>query len=109
MNQLAFEGFEPDEEKQAPQKEKREPTKINLYWCYDAGFGDKRIGVWVFATTPNKARWMYVEAFFFPPYGDYYPRVRAMRYKEDVGGEPEVCDYDCERLAKLGYTGRGME
>ena len=43
MTQLAFEGFEPEEEKQAPKQEKREPTKINLYWCYDASFGDKNI------------------------------------------------------------------
>jgi hypothetical protein len=70
--------------------------KMNLYIVCPDG---QEWGCFVFAETPNKAKQMLVNKIDDTPYIDF----RYSTLKKDVGGNPEVCDTDCERLDALGY------
>lgn len=69
---------------------------MNLYKVYPA------LEEWccyVFHETPNKAKLSLVGYF---DNDNTYIDFRCKTVKKDVGGEPQVCDTDCKRLADLG-------
>ena len=69
---------------------------MNLYKVYP--FGDEWC-CYVFAETRNKAKTMLVHYF---TNDDEYIDYGCKTVKKNVGGEPEVCDGDCERLVVCG-------
>ena len=69
---------------------------MDLYRVYPRG------DTWccyVFEETRNKARAKLVGHFDSE---NDYTAFNAVRVKKGIGGEPEICDTDCERLEKLG-------
>lgn len=71
---------------------------INLYLVYP------RSDEWccyIFAESRNKAKYMIVGHFSHYD-GSEYIDYNAVTIKKDVGGSPEVCDLDCDRLKAIG-------
>jgi hypothetical protein len=68
---------------------------VNLYWVQhpEADYGE-----YVFAETPGKAKSLARRDIL----DDDYTELRARIVKKDVGGEPQACDDDCDRLKALG-------
>lgn len=69
---------------------------MNLYVVCPDG---QEWACFVFAETGNKAKQMIVNHIDDTPYIDF----RYSTLKKDVGGDPEVCDTDCDRLGVLGF------
>lgn len=69
--------------------------KMNLY---NVSTDFTQYSCFVFANTRNEARTMMVDYFWDEPYIE----LKARLIKKDVDGDYEVCDVDCDRLAKLG-------
>lgn len=73
---------------------------MNLYWVHEKN--ELSAGVFVFAETRNDAKNQAAQYVGSHWWECGYFDMRNKRIKKDVGGYPEVCDNDCERLEALG-------
>ena len=72
---------------------------MNLYAIYPSSYD---WCCYVFAETPNKAKYMLVR--YFNEQDEQYIDFRYGVVGKDVGGKAEICDWNCKRLSDLGVS-----
>lgn len=75
-------------------------SEMNLYWVHERN--EMYAGVFVFAETRNDAKYLAAQYIGSHWWESGYFDMRNKRMQKNVGGAPEVCDNDCERLEALG-------